>query len=166
MPGRGWLVVGVVALLASLGYAWTALPDGPVPTHWGAGDAPDGWQDRDAFILTFLAIGLGTAAVLFAFAWYFSRSTTLAGLNVPHREFWARPENLAEGRRKAVLTMNEITGMTLLLLAVVPPGIVAATRDPGHELPWWVMAAVGVFLGATLVWVVFIFRRFDLPPRA
>lgn len=164
MLGRRWFLVGGVAFVLALAYAWISLPEGRVPTHWSGTGAPDGWSTKGAFVLQFGAIGVGVSALMLGIAWWFSRSTTLSGLNVPNKEYWTRPENLDRARDMAVDLMFEITGITLLFMATLPPAIVVAARDPRHELPWWSLVAVFAFIIGTLLWVVLILRRWRPPP--
>lgn len=166
MSGRIWLLVGAACVVLSGLYAWTALPEGQVPTHWGTGSAPDGWSSRNDFLLTYLLMCAGIGAVMLLLARMFSSSKTLNGINVPGKEYWRKPENIGRARTMAVKMMYEITGMTWVFMAMIPLSVVAAVRDPRHALPGWFIAAIFVFIGGTLAWTFLILRRWRVPPDA
>lgn len=158
------LVLGVVAFVASIGWGLATIPPGPVPTHW-SGSSPDGWTDRDSFLLVQLPLlGVGVTAFLLGLAWLMGRSSSLTGLNVPNREEWARPEHRPVAVRQIRAAMTGLAGLVLLLLAAVPVTVGAAVDRPGQTLPGLPFTlAVAVFIAAVVVWVVGLLRAFGPP---
>lgn len=158
------LVVGAVALAASIAWARATLPAGRIPTHW-SGRGADGWTDRDTFLLVQLPLlAVGLTAFLLGLGWLIGRTASLSGLNVPNRDEWARPEHREVAVRMLRDAMAGIAGIMLLLFAALPVTVAAAIDRPGQELPGWVFGGILVlFIGLIIVWVIGLLRSFASP---
>ncbi len=164
-----WFFVLSCVLYAALTtWAVIVLPEGPIPTHWsGVGAEPaDGWSSRGGAITVLVALGVFVAALFAAILVVFARSKTLAGLNVPHKDYWIRPENLPASRRRAITDMGLLAGAMMLYLCTVVVSIVQASHDPAARLPGWELLALGVWLTVTVAWTVWMVAvRWRVPPE-
>lgn len=58
MSARSWFLASVLVYAVVVGWAWSALPEGPVPLHFGADGTPDRFGSRDEALVS-LGAGLG-----------------------------------------------------------------------------------------------------------
>jgi len=149
---------------ATLVYAWLRLPE-QVATHFNAGGAPNDWMSRDGFLL----FSAGMAIFLTAFfvgLFYSVRFFPPSTLNVPHPEYWRRPENFPLACRKIYTWSFPITGISLLFLAWVNFSILSANLvagGPRLDMGGFFVAIV-FFVGAFLAPVFVMCRDFRIPP--
>ncbi len=145
-----------------------ALPEGPIPTHWSSlGDAPaDGWSSPSGAVWFLVLLGAFLAALFGGLLFWFSRSTTMTGLNVPNLDFWTRPENIAEVRRRSTIDVSLMAGTMMLVMAAIGPSILIAAHDPEHRSPVWFDILMGVWVVGILAHAFWMARsRYRIPPE-
>lgn len=125
MKYRPWFLASVVVALAATFLAWWWLPEGRIPTHFGAGGGPDDWGTRTSLIGVLVPVTVGLALLM---GWLTARTPTMdwVYLNVPHKPYWSRPENEARARERLQEDGYLIGAWTMGLMAVVP---IAAARS-------------------------------------
>jgi len=123
-------------------WAWSTFPD-RVPVHWGGGGDVDRVVSRDRAVVELVVIG-GALTLVLGGAAALVRRLPLGGINVPHKEFWSRPENRPELDRRLAADLWLVATATLLLLAVivVEVGLVADDPDPRLGPLFWVALVV------------------------
>lgn len=165
MSGRAGFALSVAVYLALLGWAWGVLPDGPVPLHFGAGGEPDRVGSRTEALVTFAAIGLGTALLLAGTAALLaSRRIGWQRVNLPHKAYWSAGERRPPARRMMSEDLAWLGAMTVGLLCSALIGTVAAARSGGDLSPWsWV--ALALYLVLVLGWTVRMHTYRYRPPQ-
>ncbi len=143
-------------------YSSFTLPS-RVATHFGSGGVPDGWASVGAH--TFLVLGI--EIVLFL-ALYYSPGLMLKTppqwINIPHKEYWLKPEN-RERMRDAVskLMWRFGTALFLFLFILGLLSLEANLSDPVRldEKPlFWALGIFGVYL---ILWCISLARAFRIP---
>lgn len=163
-----FFALSCVLYAAATTWAVITLPQAPIPTHWsGFGAEPaDGWSSRGGAIAFLVILGLSIATLFAIILVVFARSKTLAGLNVPDKEYWIRPENLPAARRRALTDMGLFSGVMMLYLCTIVVSIVQSSRDPLGRSTGWEPFAFAAWLAATIAWTVWMVRvRWRVPPE-
>ncbi len=162
-PAR--LAFGLAVLL--FGFAlWhdaRTLPD-LVASHFDAAGRADGTMPRRAHLAFFGGFGGGMSLFLLGVCWsvrLFPAST----LNVPHADYWRRPENHPRACRFLFEHAFWIAAFTLLWLLGLHRQIAAANRLPIPHLDGKNMTVLGIAYGVGLalwigtLWLYFRKRR-------
>lgn len=156
----------LIAIVAAAGFVWGtsgALPD-PVAAHFAASGAADGFVPRIEYLVFMLALVIAVPVLLVGVGRLAGRLPARF-VNVPNRHMRLAPE-----RRTAALASVAAFGVrmayaTLALLCVAHGFVVQANRqDPPRleQLPF--VGLVALFLLAAFVGVLFVLRRFLVPP--
>lgn len=157
LPGV-WAFWFALALHAGL-VVWLALA-GPdvVASHAGLDGTVDAWQSRTAAVVTWTVMGVVQAVVWTGLGIAIVRIPA-AIVNVPHPEYWKRPEHLGQLRRTSISGLSWFAAMTAVLLVAVLVGMVS-TSGWARQLP---TVALVVYLVATVLWIVVFVRSFRVP---
>ena len=75
------------------------------------------------------------------------------------------PERLAATRAKVLAHLAATATLTLLLLAAIAEICLHVARTGGDRLPAAFFWALGLFLAATVLVIVSLYRSFGRPPR-
>lgn len=159
------VVVAVVGYAVALGLRvgvlwWTAgqLPD-RVASHFGPRGEPDGWLSRRAFVVVEAILSLvllvGVPLLLVA-----SAHGTGAGLNIPHADYWLRPENRAGLRDRLLVDGLLLATACALLFSWIDVAVVRANRLAEPRMPRSVWVAVGLFVLAVAVGIALLSRQY------
>ncbi len=162
---RALLMVLLAANLGVTAAGWVLLPD-RVAVHFASDGRPDGWgsQRQQAAVMTVVHV------LIFALLW--SGPALVVRLpprwvNLPHREYWLRPERKAQTRKLLERLLGRF-GSVLLLLHVILGVLVlrANLRRP----PWLEVRLLYIALAAfalyTVGWLVTFWRAFRIPASA
>jgi uncharacterized membrane protein len=144
-PMLMWTMYGLVLILRIVTISWAAvkLPD-PVASSFGASGAATGWSSRSAY----LAFDIGVSALMVLGMPMLSRlaNGSGAGVNIPNRDYWFRPENRAMLRRLMTGDLVFIACATGLLLTWVTVSVVIANQQAVPAMGSWSMLVVGAFV--------------------
>lgn len=137
MRSRAAFLASVLLYAGVVLWAWNVFPD-RVPVHWRGGGGADRVVSRDRALVELVLIGGGLTLVLGGAA-ALVRRTPLSWVNVPHKEYWSRPENRLELHRRLATDLWLVAAATLVLLTVivVQVGLVADDPDPRLGLLFW-----------------------------
>ena len=163
MTGRGWFWFSVAAFVAALAWSAAALP-ARVPVHFGATGEADRFTSRTQALVELGAIGLFVVLV-FLGCERFARRGSLAWVNVPHKDYWTRPENEPTLRRMLADDMWVIGTATVLLLVALAVQVALVAHDPAPRLgpAFWV--SLGVYVAVVVVWSVRMVTHRYRPPE-
>ena len=147
---------GRIALLAaSVAYAivvvWQAftLPD-TVPGHMDAAGNITRWTSRTAHVLMATGVGVLVVAVFLLPAALIKRLPT-SMLNLPHKEYWTRPENWPAAQQRLGDDLGWMGAATLAFMAFIMAQVAGATG--GEAQPVWVFWVVtAVYLVGVLAY--------------
>lgn len=159
-----WFAASGVLYAAVWAWSLGQLP-ARVPIHFGGSGEPDEWTSRPAALWTFGLVGLGIALLFAGLAWLMGR-VGAEHINVPHPEYWKRPEHLGTLRRLMTEDMWLFGTWTLLLLAAVLALVVRAAGLPEPRLDEWAVAVVGLYLlvvAGHIGWLLT--RRYAVPEQ-
>ena len=134
MTTRLVYAAGIVAWLATLVWAWIALPE-RVPSHWGSnGELPDAWSGRGEMLVTMAGVGAAVAAMPLLARLVRVGSGGL--VNAPNARWWtATPARRARFERLVAGDLMLIGAATMVLLAVVFGASIVAAGDPEGRMP-------------------------------
>lgn len=140
-----WLIHAIAALILIPCFAYGAtvyesLPE-TIPTHWGAGGAPDAWADKSfGSVFALLFVGAGTSVFLALIAAAVPLMAPPSKDPTPW-ELWRR-----EGMIRGIVAAMGI--ISALITALVGLLSVAAWKNPDHLSAWPVLILVALILGA------------------
>jgi len=164
---RAWTLYGMVVVVRIATLVWMVLPlPDKIATHFGPSGAADGWGTRagyvafDVIISAALVLGLPMLARLIL-------AGSGVGLNIPHKEFWLRPENRPLLRGRLTGDMLFIGGATGLLLSWVDIEVVRANTlvPPAMGGTEWI--PISLFVVAILGYTVWMAtKRYAIPAGA
>ena len=163
MRVRALYGIVVMVRIATLVWAWLNLPE-QIATHFGASGAPDGWGSRNGYLAVDIII---SAALILGFPMLvgvLGRGSG-AGVNIPHKDYWFRPENRPQFRQRMTADMLFIGGATGLLLSWIDVEIVRANAlaAPMMGASSWV--AVTVFVVVIVGYSIWMATsRYAIPP--
>ena len=171
-PVKKSLTVPIAASLAMAGvYAavtlWFArdLP-AHLATHFNAAGRPNGWQSRQEFINFSFAIGLGVQVFVAALC-YATRYLPARFVNLPHKEYWQRPENFPMACHLTFRFSLWLGCMLLLWMGLINYQIVQANKLMPPRLDTTsLMTALGTCLIMMIVWFICMWREFRVPVAA
>ncbi|MBI4900980.1 MAG: DUF1648 domain-containing protein [Actinobacteria bacterium] len=151
-----WSLYGLVVLARVASIAWAAarLPE-RVASHFGPSGAADGWTSREGY----LALDIGVSAlVLLGFPMLsFLANGSGAGVNIPHKDYWFRPENRPTLRRLLTGDLLFFASATGVLLTWLTVSVVRANEQADPSLGQWSMFVVAAFVLVIVVrsvWMV------------
>lgn len=164
MSARSLFGLSVVVLVAVLVWAGYALPD-RVPVHFGLTGEADRFTSRPR-ALAELGLVVALLAAAFAGSAALARRGPLALVNVPHKDYWTRPEHEAELRRRLGTDVWVLGALTMLLVAGVTTHIVRVAEDADPRFGVWGWTWVAVYLAAVLGYSAFVLVARYRPERA
>ncbi|SFM97260.1 hypothetical protein SAMN05216207_1005225 [Pseudonocardia ammonioxydans] len=157
---RSWfpLFAGALCYAAALLWAAGELPPDGVPLHFDAGGTPTSFGTRSRFLglgalfgVIMAVVGTGTCLL--------AARGPLGVLNIPHKEYWTRPEHVPRLRRMLAHDMAWTFGVVLAFLSVVPLATVHAVQQQPVRLPVGpVWLTVGVLVVGLVAWCVWLAR--------
>jgi uncharacterized membrane protein len=161
-----WTVYGLVVLGRVVSIAWAAvrLPE-RVASHFGPSGAADGWTSREGYLA--LDIGISALVLLgFPMLSAFANGSG-AGVNIPHKDYWFRPENRPVLRRLLTGDLLFFASATGVLLTWLTVSVVRANEQPDPSLGRWSMVVVAAFVLVTVVRSVWMASgRYRVPATA
>ncbi len=165
-PMLMWTVYALVLVVRVITIAWAAvmLPD-RVATHFDGAGVANGWMTRGGY-LTF-DIGITALMVLGIPMLRSLANGSGAGVNIPNRDYWFRPENRETLKRLLTGDLVFIASATGLLLTWLTVSVVIANQQPEPSLGSWSLLVVGAFVLAVVgrtVWMVV--SRYRVPVGA
>ncbi len=156
------LQIALAANLLALALSWYTLPD-RVALHFGMGGVPDRWGSRTEHLAVMGAV-LALCAGLGMWPTWLLRRLPAKWLNIPHKEFWLREENMAEMYRRLEHILAEY-GTALLCFFFALQMLIwqahFAVPVHLHEPGFW--AALAGLLVYTGVFVWRTHRNFRVP---
>lgn len=153
-------VANIVLLLASL----AVLPE-QVASHFGIGGEADSWMSKGAYVAFMLAM----QTFLFVLLLCVVPITTHVPrwmINLPHKEYWLRPENGDELRRKLDGQMTSIGVALFALMFCVQLMVIHANLSQPvrlHEPVFLVL--LGTFFVFIIFWIIRYYRAFRVPKQ-
>lgn len=151
--GRAALLAAAAGYAVLVVYQAFTLPD-RVPGHVGPGGAVTWWGDRAGHVAIASVLGLS----LFLLMWFLPRLIDRMPkdlVNMPHKEYWLRPENLPRARRMLADDLAVIGAATLGLVgyAMLEMGHLAHGGE-GFTNAFWVV--LGLYTAVVLGWAIWI----------
>ncbi|HMC02866.1 MAG TPA: DUF1648 domain-containing protein [Cellulomonadaceae bacterium] len=165
MRARTLYGMAVVVRIATLVWAVLQLPD-KIATHFGPSGTADGWGTRASYIAFDVVISAALVLGLPMLVRVILAGSGV-GLNIPHKEYWLRPENRPLLRRRLTGDMLFIGGATGLLLSWVDIEVVRANAlaTPAMGGSEWI--PISLFVVAILGYTVWMAtKRYAIPAGA
>jgi uncharacterized membrane protein len=159
-----FFVLAVAIRIGTLIWSAVRLP-AQVATHFGASGAADGWGTRGSYLA--FSIGISALVVLGipAIGLAATRGSGTS-LSIPHKDYWLRPENLGELRRRLTADLLFFGAVTALLMAWIDILVVRANETAVPTLGNASWVALGVYLVVVLGWTVWMMtKRYAVPAR-
>jgi Protein of unknown function (DUF1648) len=155
------LAVTIVAALLQLIYMRQYLPES-VASHFGSGGKPDGFMDRDSFLMLMALLQIGLPLFMVAIGKGI-RYMPNDLINVPNRQFWLSPPHreFTLGYMEALLVW--ISAMTGVFMIGINYLTYRANIDKAALDEFSFVTMLVAFLVTITGICGFIFRRFRLP---
>lgn len=115
-----------------------------IPGHFAADGSVDHWEGKWSFLIT---LGLTTAGLvaLFELIARLSPKIPEAMINMPHKEYWMRPENRQKAAQLLAEDMRFFSSALVLLMAWML-GVTLSTADLGSSNSWLLMVPTFIFI--------------------
>lgn len=166
---RAWMagLYGVAVLGKVLTTVWSAvrLPE-HLASHFGASGAADGWSSRSDYLAFTIIITIVVVVGIPAIGLAATRGSGMT-LNIPHKEYWLRPENRPELRRRLGSDLLFLAAITALLLAWIDVLVVRANESsvPSMGAASWI--AIAAYIVVVLAWTVWVAtKRYAVPAQS
>lgn len=129
------------------------------PSQWSMkydfSGKPIATASRDAALMFYLGMMLVTNSIILLLARHSAKDPTLRFINIPNKEYWARPENAHEAlRRVDALFSGVLLFVNCLLVALL---IITRLQLTGAEVNI-VLAIVPVAVGYLIFWTLRLFK--------
>lgn len=166
---RSWMagLYGVAVLCKVLTMVWSAvrLPE-HLASHFGASGAADGWSSRSDYLALNIIITILVVVGLPAIGLAATRGSGM-GLSIPNKDYWLRPENRLELRRRLGSDLLFFAAITALLLAWIDVLVVRANESPVQLMGASSWVAMGAYLVVVLGWTVWVAtKRYAVPAQS
>ncbi len=163
---RARVLYGMVVVVRIVTLSWAAfnLPE-HIATHFGASGAANGWGTRGGYITFDIVISAALVLGLPMLVGALVRGSG-AGVNIPHKDYWFRPENKPRLERRLKVDMMFIGGATGLLLSWVDIELVRANAlaTPSMDTVWMPIVLFMVAILGYSVWMAT--ARYAVPREA
>jgi uncharacterized membrane protein len=159
------LLITFAVNLAVIMLSYVLLPE-RVATHFGLGGAPDSWGSKEFNLLLILLIEIPLFLMLLYAPTLILRVPAKL-VNLPHRDYWLRPENRGLVRAK-VARHTHLFGTALFIFLTCVSVLVlhANLGEPVHLDEQAFLLLFGVFLAFVIYWCIEFIRAFRLPANA
>lgn len=160
---RKWFIFVFAANIAVLLISLLILPE-RIAVHFGLGGEPDRWASRETNLLFFVVF----LVPMFALLWYSARlmlAVPAKWINLPHKEYWLKPERRAEMRRMMERLFHEF-GIALFafFFYISLLTIDANLSDPVRLNEALFLPGLVIFLAYTVYWTIKLVLAFRVPP--
>lgn len=155
--------LALVVKIGTVAYAAVKLPE-RIASHFGASGAADGWSSRSSYltftilIAAFMMLGLPALGRLLTLG-------SGTGMNIPNKEYWLRPENRPELRRRITEDMVFLGAVTGLLLSWIDVLVVQANQSATPSLGASSWVAMGAYLSIITGWSIWMMTKRYAVPR-
>ena len=152
VPGRVALLAASAAYEALVVLQAVTLPQS-VPAHVGPDGTADRWEPLAAHLVTATLVGLATALMFWFLPALMGRFPSDL-VNLPHKEYWLRPENLPATRARLANQMGWFGAAVLVFIGygIWTVGQVALGTPPPAAVFWVLFALVLAGCVAFAVW--------------
>jgi uncharacterized membrane protein len=152
----------VLTAIAQAAYYFPRMPE-VMSSHYGAHGQPNGWMTRPAAMVFTFAV-LGIEMVAFGVLPYFLRSIPPSLINVPNKQYWLAPERKEQGLSLVIDSMHWLGVAVVLFFLTMMEQVYRANLHPGQGLDSALFAAAVIgFMGAVVVWIVWLYQRMAVP---
>ena len=166
---KSWALLATMVLLVFVGvgqlaFYYDQLPEN-VASHFNAQGEADGYMSKSTHMVMMGALLIGTPAFMFLIAWGL-RFMPNDLINMPHKEYWLADERRLESLAVVATGLYSISIATQLLLLYINQLVTWENLGQGGmsgPYPW---VALGVYLGYTIGFCIWLSRRFQLPDDA
>ena len=133
-----------------------------IASHFGAGGVPNGWMNRNAYLLFMLAFAVVLPiAVVLGMSVLPRRKT--GAINIPHREFWLEPVRREATLRFLAAHACWLGSLLVVFIAAIHLLLLEANATQPPRLPgamfYTLLVAFVVALGIWMATLLLRFRR-------
>ena len=164
MTRIAWLSFAFCSLASAAFIVATAAGMPPnVASHFGPGNAANGWMPRGGYVVFMLAFALGLPALIAGMIAWLPLARP-AAINLPHREYW-----LANERRQQTIATLSASGawfgcLLTLFIAATHYVVLEANRVTPPVLPAGLFfTLMSIFVAVLALWIVLLYLRFRTP---
>ena len=159
---RSFLPLIAITVLGLLDLAryYPLLPE-KVASHFDGAGLPNGWMPKDGFAVVTLIL-FGFAGLVQSLAAASLRGLPDEKINLPNKAYWLAPERRQETLGFISDHQMRFAAITQMLLVLVLHLVYTANLLPQPQLSSSIWILLGGFLAVTAVWLVLLFRRFQL----
>lgn len=160
----GFIVTAVMLILcgAQILYYAPLLPD-TVASHFALDGTPNGWDDKESFLIFYAGFVVFLALMFVAMALFLPRIPS-ALINMPDKAYWLAPErkeatlSYLSGR---LLAMGNVT--VLFIIVLFQFTIQANLQGEDAGLGAETLVLTGLYFAYMLVWVIRLFTSLRRP---
>lgn len=159
MSLRLWTIALEFVLFAGVVLWGGATGPERMALHWGFGGEPDRIGSRERWVVETAIIGLALL-LLVGLVVLLAKKVPVSLMNIPNKDYWAKPENTSRARALLLDDVVDIFGDAVLLVTALE--LIAVLRARSGELDFpmsWFLGLVALFF-LSVGW-----RLFKLPGR-
>jgi uncharacterized membrane protein len=159
------LILAFVACLLITIWGHVTLPD-HVAIHFGGGGQPDNWAPRATHTMI-SALMLTGMFLIFWLIPLLIRKVPPTLINLPNMAYWLTPERRTEAFRRMQRCTDVFGVLTFALLGFIGYLTIRAHDTTPVQLNEpAVLIGLGVYLVATIVWLIWLYSVFRIPSDA
>jgi len=160
-----WLVFALCLAVATTFIVTTtgALPD-KVASHFGPGNAPNGFMTRDGYLVFMLAFAVVLPIFVAAMIGLLPRARSNS-INIPHKTYWLDPKRKEETLDALSAHGAWLGSLIALFIAALHYVLIVANASSPPRLPADLFSMLlGGFVVGLLLWVGVLYLRFRNVP--
>lgn len=133
---------------------------GTVATHFNSNNEPDGWMNRNNYLLLMLTFLIGIPTIISAGISALAHKFPHL-INIPNRDFWLAPHRLDKSLDFLAFHGHRLGRLIIVLMTGLHYLVLVANRSEPAMLPQsWFLAILLGFVFSLVMWLIALYRRF------
>jgi len=159
--------IRLLLILLTFYLIWMVINSAPVlpekiASHFDLEGQPNGWQDKNTFIIIFCILFAAMGGMFVFISWVLSVSPPEL-INIPNRNYWLGAEQKLQTIYVLQIYILWYAIFLQVFLGYIAHNIILFNTRPVQQTTLTATGPMLLFGTVTIIWMVFIFRRFRKP---